>query len=285
MQQYYSITELRAALGRYVNIALVPTMGSLHSGHLSLMREARRQVDQFDGGGVVVASVFVNRLQFGDHEDFGIYPRDLANDARQLQDAGVDYLFAPDEREIYPQPQKFVIEHPPIYNQLEGLARPGHFSGVATIVLKLFNIVQPKIAVFGKKDYQQLVMIRNMAQQLALPVGIIGGETVRDDDGLALSSRNAYLSDKERQEAPRLYNCLRALRDNLISAEADPDYDAYCHQAMADLRNNGWLPDYVAVRRQHDLAPIQSHDGLLVIVGAARLGKTRLLDNIELAVC
>ncbi len=202
MQIHSSIPDLRAALKTRSRIVFVPTMGNLHAGHISLMTQARAH------GDTVVASIFVNRLQFGPNEDFDKYPRTFQADCDKLAAAGVDVLFAPTEADLYPEPQEYTVEPPDIQNILDGEFRPGHFRGVATVVLKLFNIVQPQVALFGKKDYQQLMVIRNMARQLALPIEIIGGETVRADDGLALSSRNGYLSATERTEAPRLHRLL-----------------------------------------------------------------------------
>ena len=198
MQTHRTIPDLRAALRNCGRIVFVPTMGNLHAGHIALMTQAREH------GETVVASLFVNRLQFGPNEDFDSYPRTFADDCEKLDAAGVDVLFAPTEADLYPEPQQYQVDPPEIQNQLDGQFRPGHFRGVATVVLKLFNIVQPQVAVFGKKDYQQLMVLRNMTRQLALPIEIVGAETVRADDGLALSSRNGYLTPAERAEAPRL---------------------------------------------------------------------------------
>ena len=229
--------------------------------------------------GQVVASIFVNRLQFAPHEDFDRYPRTLKHDCELLAAAGCDIVFAPDEREIYPEPQTYKV-HPPVdLDQiLEGHFRPGFFVGVCTVVLKLFNIVQPSIAVFGKKDYQQLMVVRQMVSQLALPIKILGGETVRSGEGLALSSRNAYLNDEQRVEALRLSQALKAL----IAAwqAGGRDIAALEASAMAQLREHGWEPDYIALRRQHDLGEPEPGQAL-VALAAARLGNTRLIDNFE----
>jgi len=268
------IPALRAALKNRGRVVFVPTMGNLHAGHISLMREARAH------GDTVVASIFVNRLQFGPHEDFDQYPRTFEADCEKLEAAGVDVLFAPTEADLYPEPQGYFIEPPAIQNVLDGEFRPGHFRGVATVVAKLFNCVQPQAALFGKKDYQQLMVIRNMARQLALPIDIIGGETVRAEDGLALSSRNGYLSAAERAEAPRLYRLLTGIRATIRSGERD--YAALEAKAAAELADAGWQTDYVSLRQQSDLAPPQDRNAPLVVLAASRLGTTRLIDNIEI---
>jgi pantoate--beta-alanine ligase len=263
MQTITDIAELRRALaGR--RAAFVPTMGSLHAGHLSLVQLARREAP------VVVVSIFVNRLQFLPGEDFERYPRSFERDQRLLAGEGVDLLFAPDERVFYPEPQGYIVRPPPLANELEGRFRPGFFDGVATVVLKLFNCVQPVAAVFGKKDYQQLMIVRGMVRQLDLPLSIVAGETVREADGLAMSSRNGYLSSAERREAPRLHALLQKVRQGMAPA-----------QAMDELARAGWQPDYIELRRQRDLAPPQGADRELVVLGAARLGATRLIDNAE----
>ena len=274
MQIHSSIADLRAELAQRRRIVFVPTMGNLHAGHISLMTQAREL------GDTVVASVFVNRLQFGPHEDFDAYPRTFDPDCDKLRAAGVDVLFAPRESDLYPEEQQYFVEPPIIQNQLEGEFRPGHFRGVATVVLKLFNCVQPQTAVFGKKDYQQLMVLRNMTRQLALPITIVGGETVRADDGLALSSRNGYLTADERAQAPRLYRTLRQVRDALRGGEGD--YAGLERNAIAELDADGWKTDYVAVRRQADLDLPTTVDTALVALAASRLGKTRLIDNIEI---
>ena len=269
-----TIAGLRAALADAGSVAFVPTMGNLHEGHIALMRQARQH------GSTVVASIFVNPLQFGPNEDFGAYPRTFQADCEKLEAVGVDHLFAPTVAELYPTPQTYTVEPDPLQQSiLDGEFRPGHFRGVATVVLKLFNIVQPQAAVFGKKDYQQLMVIRNMVRELALPIEIIPGDTVRAEDGLALSSRNGYLSATERAEAPRLRHLLLAMRNNILAGTTD--FALLEEAAAAELRAHGWVPDYVAVRNQLDLQlPAAGKPGL-VILAAARLGNTRLIDNLE----
>ena len=275
MQIHSSIPELRAALRQHQRVAFVPTMGNLHAGHIALMREARSH------GATVVASIFVNRLQFGPNDDFDRYPRTFQADCELLAAAGVDLLFAPSEAELYPEPQQYHVDPPGIQHQLDGEFRPGHFRGVATVVLKLFNIVQPQVALFGKKDYQQLMVLRNMTRQLALPVDIVGGETIRADDGLALSSRNAYLSARERAEAPRLYRLLQGISAAVRAGERD--FTRLEREATDELDRNGWKTDYVAVRRQSDLqVPEDVVEQSLVVLAASRLGAARLIDNIEI---
>ena len=274
MQIHANIADLRAALKTRGRVVFVPTMGNLHAGHISLMQQARAH------GDTVVASIFVNRLQFGPNEDFDQYPRTFQGDCDKLTAAGVDILFAPTEADLYPEPQEYVVELPAIQNILDGEFRPGHFRGVATVVLKLFNIVQPQAALFGKKDYQQLMVIRNMTRQLALPIEIIGGETVRAEDGLALSSRNGYLSPAERAEAPRLYRELNLIRDAIRHGESDTG--KLENAAISVLTAAGWKTDYVAVRQQSDLSLPKGVDAPLVALAASRLGSTRLIDNIEI---
>ena len=277
------IQDLRDHLRGQNRASFVPTMGNLHEGHLSLMRLARQHGDP------VVASIFVNRLQFGPNEDFDSYPRTMQADIDKLEKEGVYILFAPTERDLYPQPQEYRVDPPQqLGDILEGEFRPGFFKGVCTVVLKLFSCVQPKVAVFGKKDYQQLMIIRQMAKQFALPVEIIPGETIRAEDGLALSSRNGYLSVEERAEAPELMKTLKVVRQrvldlNVRDAKAISEIEKI---AVASLANRGWQPDYIAIRQQSDLAPA-SNEQLqagepLVILTAAKLGKTRLIDNLEI---
>jgi pantoate--beta-alanine ligase len=274
MRVIHSIAELRQALAGTTRSALVPTMGNLHAGHLSLIERAR------ESGGPVVASIFVNRLQFAPHEDFDTYPRTLARDCEMLRAAGCNVVFAPNETELYPEPQACTV-HPPAATAdlLEGHFRPGFFIGVCTVVLKLFNCVQPRFAVFGKKDYQQLMVIRQMVRQLALPIEIVAGETTRADDGLALSSRNGYLDAAQRAEAVALSRELKGIADALRRGRRD--WAALEDAAMQSLTARGWEPDYVAIRRRVDLAAPTSGDAL-VVVAAARLGATRLIDNLEL---
>ncbi|MDY0960532.1 pantoate--beta-alanine ligase [Massilia sp. CFBP9026] len=274
-----SIDELRDQLRGQLRTAFVPTMGNLHEGHLSLMRLARRHGDP------VVASIFVNRLQFGPNEDFDKYPRTFQEDVAKLEKEGVYVLFAPTEKDLYPEPQEYRVRPPDdLGNTLEGEFRPGFFEGVCTVVTKLFSCVQPRVAVFGKKDYQQLMIVRNMARQFALPTEIIGAETFRADDGLALSSRNGYLSAEERAEAPVLYRELNAVADTVRSGERD--VGAVEARAMAALAERGWKPDYVSVRKRIDLQAPNGADlergEPLVVLAAAKLGATRLIDNLEI---
>jgi pantoate--beta-alanine ligase len=273
MDIIHSATALRQRLEREPDNVFVPTMGNLHEGHIELIRIAKGRAQ------CSVVSIFVNRLQFGPREDFDRYPRTLEVDAAKLKEVGVDVVFAPDEREIYPEPQTFVVEPSDLQHILEGAHRPGHFRGVATVVLKLFNLVRPRSAIFGKKDYQQYLVLRDMVKQFALPIEIIPAETVRAPDGLALSSRNMYLSPEEREEAPRLYRVLRDAQRQL--RDGAHDYQRVELEAMAELAHHGWRPDYVAVRRQADLQPPVDGARDLVVLAAARLGRTRLIDNIE----
>lgn len=273
-----SLRTARAAVGNTTEpaqrVAVVPTMGNLHAGHISLMRQAREHAD------VVIATIFVNRLQFRPGEDFEKYPRTFAADCAQLEAAGVDHLFAPDEAEMYPQPQTYYVEPPTAQiDILDGEFRPGHFRGMATVVLKLLNITQPDVALFGKKDYQQLMVIRNMVADFNLPIKIMGGETVRAEDGLALSSRNGYLSATERLEAPRLFQVLNRLVAAVRGGETD--FARLEQEAMAQLQAHGWLPEYVALRKKLDLQFAPAHESGLVVLAAARLGSTRLIDNLE----
>jgi pantoate--beta-alanine ligase len=277
MKVISSIHELRDQLRGQNRVAFVPTMGNLHEGHLSLMRLARQHGDP------VVASIFVNRLQFGPNEDFDTYPRTMQEDIEKLQRENVYVLFAPTEADLYPEPQQYRV-HPPsdLGDILEGEFRPGFFQGVCTVVTKLFSCVGPRVAVFGKKDYQQLMIIRRMAHQFALPTEIIAAETVRDSDGLALSSRNRYLQAAERAEAPRLYGLLSELREAVLNGQHD--FAALELAAMRTLEQHGWQPDYVAVRRQADLKKPDANqaEAPLVVLAAAKLGATRLIDNLEI---
>jgi len=268
-----SVRDLRERLQREPDNVFVPTMGNLHAGHIQLMRLAKHRA------ACTVVSIFVNRIQFGPKEDYERYPRTLQSDADMMKDVGVDVVFAPTETEIYPEPQTFVVEPSDLQHILEGAFRPGHFRGVATVVLKLFNMVAPHTAIFGKKDYQQYVVLRDMVKQLALPVEIMPAETVRAEDGLALSSRNGYLSPAERAEAPRLYQSLQTARDEVLAGKRD--FRRIELQAMATLAAKGWRPDYVSVRRQADLQPPGNGDRQLVVLAAAFLGRTRLIDNVE----
>ncbi len=280
MKVVHTIQELRDHLRGQNRVSFVPTMGNLHEGHLALMKLARQHGDP------VVASIFVNRLQFGPNEDFDQYPRTLAADIEKLEAARDVYvLFAPNEREMYPEPQNFRIQPPDdLGDILEGEFRPGFFAGVSTVVLKLFSCVQPRVAVFGKKDYQQLMVVRNMCRQFQLPVEVLAHETVRADDGLALSSRNRYLSEAERAEAPALYAELQEIGRRLARGERDAA--ALENDAVQRLTQRGWKVDYVALRRQSDLkrpeaADLQAGEPV-VVLAAAKLGATRLIDNLEL---
>jgi len=279
MQVIHTIADLRAVLAGSTRTALVPTMGNLHEGHLALVREAALH------GFPVVATIFVNRLQFLPHEDFDQYPRTLERDCQLLEAAGCDIVFAPSERELYPEPQTFKVTPPSaVADLLEGEFRPGFFTGVCTVVMKLFQCVQPAVAVFGQKDYQQLMVLKAMARQFALPTEVIGAPTIRATDGLALSSRNGYLGADERAEAIALPRALRAAAAALREGARDI---AAVEQAQIDaLTARGWQPDYIAIRRRTDLLP-PTPDELaakvpLVVLGAARVGKTRLIDNLEI---
>ena len=273
----HTIDDLRQALAPYHRPAFVPTMGNLHDGHIALVEQARPL------GDVTVASIFVNRLQFLPHEDFDSYPRTWEADCNRLQAAGCDVLFAPREADLYPEPQTFKVQpDPALADMLEGHFRPGFFTGVATVVMKLFACVlggSGGTAVFGKKDYQQLMVIRQMVRQFALPITVVAGETRRAPDGLALSSRNGYLGLQERQEAVALSQALRQLAVRW-GQQAGVELE---QQAMDGLRARGWQPDYLTVRRRGDLQPATAGDalGTLVVLGAAKLGATRLIDNWE----
>lgn len=274
-----SIEELRDQLRGQLRTAFVPTMGNLHEGHLSLMRLARRHGDP------VVASIFVNRLQFGPNEDFDTYPRTFQADVEKLEKEGVYVLFAPTEKDLYPEPQAYRVQPPnDLGDILEGEFRPGFFNGVSTVVLKLFSCVQPRVAVFGKKDYQQLMIIRNMAKQFALPTEIVAAETWRAEDGLALSSRNGYLSEAERAEAPILYQTLQQVAEQVRSGRQD--MKAIEQQAMDSLHARQWQPDYVSIRKRVNLQAPTPEDldnkAELVVLTAAKLGGTRLIDNLEI---
>ncbi|MGL6071068.1 pantoate--beta-alanine ligase [Craterilacuibacter sp.] len=274
MQIIRSVAELRAWRKEAASVAFVPTMGNLHAGHIALVTEAHRHAQR------VVVSIFVNRLQFGQGEDFDAYPRTFDGDCAKLEAAGVDVLFFPTESELYPHVrQSFNVEPPHLQDELCGAFRPGHFRGVATVVTKLFNIVAPDFACFGKKDYQQLAIIRGMVEDLNSPVQLVAVDTGRADDGLALSSRNGYLSADERAEAPRLYRNLTLIREAL--ATGDNDYAALEARARHDLEVHGWCVDYVEVRQALTLEVAHAGEKNLVVLVAARLGKTRLIDNVE----
>lgn len=274
MHIIHTIAQLRQWRQQVGTVAFVPTMGNLHQGHLALVREARQRADQ------VVVSIFVNRLQFGQGEDFDQYPRTLQEDADKLKGEGVAVVFAPDERELYPHvSQDYNVQPPHLENELCGRFRPGHFRGVATVVAKLFNIVKPNVACFGKKDYQQLAVIRGLVADLNFDVQIVPVDTGRAADGLALSSRNAYLSVEERQKAPQLYALLSEMAAEIRAHRQD--YAALEAKAVTQLQQQGWQVDYVEVRHAEHLQVAHVGDKHVVILAAARLGKTRLIDNIE----
>lgn len=273
MEIITTIDGLRQRLAKESAIAFVPTMGNLHTGHLQLVEIAKQH------GQCVVVSIFVNPLQFGANEDLASYPRTLEADCEKLQATSVDVLFAPSEAEVYPTKQTITVSPPPIANELCGAVRPGHFAGVATVVLKLFNVVQPQAAVFGKKDFQQLFIIRELVKQLNLPIAIIGVETKRDEDGLAMSSRNGYLSAAQRLEAPRLQRALRLVVE--AARKGEQDFAAIEAQTTQYLTQLGWVVDYISIRSVQTLLPADKTGRQLVVLAAARLGKTRLIDNLE----
>ncbi|HSJ95712.1 MAG TPA: pantoate--beta-alanine ligase [Myxococcota bacterium] len=268
-------SELRARLQGEPSIAFVPTMGNLHAGHLGLVKLAASH------GRCVVASIFVNRLQFEAGGDFERYPRTLGADREKLAAAGCHVVFAPNEAEMYPEPQEVRVSPPPVAAELEGAHRPGHFEGVATVVTKLFHMVRPHAAVFGRKDYQQLLVIRALVRQLNFGIEIVGGETLREPDGLAMSSRNGYLTREERAEAPRLNRVLRGVRD-AVEKKRSRSFERLCAAAAAELAQHGWKVDYVQVRSRERLAAPALDDAALVVLAAARLGRTRLIDNLEI---
>ncbi len=278
MELIEQVTELRRRVAEWrrsaLRIGLVPTMGNLHRGHLALVREARALADR------TIVSIFVNPLQFGPQEDFAAYPRTMDQDRELLVTAGADLLFAPTVEAVYPRGQSghTRVEVPGLSDVLCGASRPGHFGGVATVVCKLFNMVQPDIAIFGEKDFQQLLVIRRMSDDLSLPVEIRGAATVREPDGLALSSRNGYLTAEERTRAPALYRALCRARDRLQGGEMTELVEA---QGTAELATAGLRPDYFSVRRAEDLAVPESADRDLVVLAAAYLGRARLIDNLR----
>ncbi len=274
MEVIKTIKELRERLRRESQVTCVPTMGNIHDGHLSLVRIAREHAP------VTVTTIFVNRLQFGQGEDFDKYPRTFEEDCAKLEAEGNTIVFAPDEKQMYPEPQVFYVDLPKIASKLEGRFRPGHFRGMATVVLKLFNAVQPQVAVFGKKDYQQLAIVRHMVGQFALPISIIPAETVRAEDGLALSSRNRFLSSAERKEAIRLRQAIIQVKDAVESG--DRNFIAMEYAAGELLARHDWKVDYVVVRTRRSLLRPDQQDKELVVLGAAKLGTTRLIDNQEI---
>lgn len=274
MEVIHTVAELRARLKAEGSVALVPTMGNLHAGHITLVEMARGH------GECVVATIFVNRLQFEPGGDFDRYPRTLERDRAMLERAGCDVVFAPDEKEMFPSQQEIHVTPPKVAETLEGAFRPGHFQGVATVVTKLFNIVEPHAAVFGKKDYQQLHVIRALERQLNFGIEIVGAETVRDADGLAMSSRNGYLSAEERAKAPHLQRELAKIKEAIEAGSRR--FHRHAEMAVADLDMAGWRVDYVAVRERASLGAPAPHSANLVVLAAAWLGKTRLIDNLEI---
>ncbi len=273
MEVITTVAQLRERLRHEPQVACVPTMGNIHEGHLSLVHIARTLAP------VTVTTIFVNRLQFGQGEDFDRYPRTLQEDCARLEAEGNSIVWAPDEKQMYPEAQTFYIDLPKVANKLEGRFRPGHFRGMATVVMKLFNTVQPQFAVFGKKDYQQLAIVRQMVDQFAMPIKIVPAETVRAEDGLALSSRNRFLSPAERKEATRLREAILGIRDAVLTG--DRNFIAMEYAAGALLARHGWNVDYVVVRNQRAALRPEAQDKALVILGAAKLGQTRLIDNLE----
>ena len=274
MDLLHTVAETRQRLRGEASVVLVPTMGNLHAGHIALVRKAREH------GGTVVVSVFVNRLQFEPGGDFDRYPRTLEADCDKLRQAECDLVFAPDEREMYPWPQEIVLSPPRVAHTLEGEYRAGHFQGVVTVVAKLLNIVQPHVAIFGKKDYQQLLVLQQLVRQLNFGVKVVPGETVREADGLAMSSRNGYLSAAERKEAVRLSQQLRAIKEAVAAGRRD--FADLEKSAKERLAANGWRPDYIAIRRRADLGTPGADDRELVVLGASWLGRTRLIDTLEI---
>ncbi|WP_047552824.1 pantoate--beta-alanine ligase [Methylotenera sp. G11] len=281
MQIIHTVPELRNALKSRPGIALVPTMGNLHAGHIHLVTLARQHAP------CVVVSIFVNPLQFGANEDLANYPRTLQADCEKLEAAGADIVFAPGVQDMYPDynaashdlGQSMTINSPPVAKELCGASRPGHFDGVATVVMKLFNIVMPQIAVFGKKDFQQLFIIRELVRQFNLPISIVAGDTIREPSGLAMSSRNGYLTPEQKSAASALNACLRKLVDSI--QQGSTDFTALEQAAAQALNKKGWVTDYVSVRASDTLLPAAGQDTRLVVLAAAKIGSTRLIDNIE----
>lgn len=281
MQIIHTVAELRNALKSQTSVALVPTMGNLHAGHIHLATLAKQQAQ------CVVVSIFVNPLQFGANEDLASYPRTLDADCEKLKAAGVDIVFAPNVQEMYPNfnaatndlGQTMIISAPPIAKELCGASRPGHFDGVATVVMKLFNIVMPQVAVFGKKDFQQLFIIRELVRQFNLPIAIIAGDTIREASGLAMSSRNGYLSQEQKTNAATLNTCLKQIVDSIY--QGNTDFIGLEQAAAQNLNSNGWLTDYISIRSARTLLPVSKEDTALVVLAAAKIGNTRLIDNIE----
>lgn len=278
MQTFTRIDEIREALSHKKRqgrtIGFVPTLGNLHKGHMALIKAAKAQAD------IVVASVFVNPMQFAANEDLDAYPRTLEADQQKLIQEGADYLFAPTAREMYPEGVSTQIIIPVLSNILCGASRPGHFTGVATICTKLFNIVQPDVSMFGEKDFQQLTIIRHMVEDLCIPVKIVGIQTGRAEDGLALSSRNTYLTAEERQSAPVLYQCLKETKEAIEGGERD--FYQLEQRANTRLEQAGFKPDYYHVMNRETLEPPNSSDKQLIVLAAAQLGKSRLIDNLQI---
>ena len=282
MQTLDSIAQLRHALEGQNSVALVPTMGNLHAGHLDLVKLAKQQA------ACVVVSIFVNPLQFGANEDLANYPRTLAADCEKLQAAGADIVFVPSVAEMYPDfdgqdlKQSITVQLPAVANDLCGASRPGHFAGVATVVLKLFNLVQPQIAVFGKKDYQQLFVIREMVKQLNLAIAILAADTVREPSGLAMSSRNGYLSGAEKAQASQLHAELVSVCAQIKQQGHSANFLSLEQAATLNLQRQGWQVDYVAIRAASNLQAASAQDSDVVVLAAAKLGTTRLIDNLSL---
>ncbi len=285
MQIIQTVSELRKALKNHASIGFVPTMGNLHAGHIALVEIAKQHAD------IVVASIFVNPLQFSPTEDLSTYPRTPEADYEKLKAAGCDIVFTPSVLEMYPDfdgkniNQSMTIDPPPIANVLCGATRLKHFAGVATVVMKLFNMVQPDVAVFGKKDFQQLFIIKEMVRQFNLPIEIIAGDTVREANGLALSSRNGYLTDAQRAQAAQLNSALQSIVNNIKSG--NKDFTQLEQQALNNLAQQGWEVDYISIRSSKTLQPATTVDDNIIVLGAAKItnktgGKTRLIDNIEL---
>ena len=278
MQVIKTIDELRSVLKNQSNIAFVPTMGNLHTGHIQLVEVAKQQAE------CVVVSIFVNPLQFGPTEDLASYPRTLEADCEKLKAAGASIVFTPSVEEMYADfdgnnlNQTMTITPPPIANELCGATRPGHFAGVATVVMKLFNMVQPSIAVFGQKDFQQLFIVKQMVKQFNLPINIIGVDTVREPSGLAMSSRNGYLSNEQRAVASQLNSALKGIVQSVKSG--NKDYSQLEQNAKSILNSQSWLADYISIRSSLTLQPASSKDTDLIVLGAAKLGNTRLIDNL-----
>lgn len=282
MQIIKTITELRSSLRGQANVAFVPTMGNLHAGHIQLVEVAKQHADY------VVVSIFVNPLQFGPTEDLASYPRTLHADCEKLQGAGVSIVFTPTVEEMYADfdgknlNQTMTITPPPIANELCGATRPGHFSGVATVVMKLFNMVQPSIAIFGQKDFQQLFIIKQMVKQFNLPINIIGVDIVREPSGLAMSSRNGYLTEAQRASASKLNSVLQSIVNSIKSGSKN--YSELEQQAKSALNSQGWMTDYISIRSSESLLPALTTDQKLVVLGAANLGNTRLIDNLVFSI-